>query len=333
MSQGLPYVISGTVYDTDGSTPVNGATVRARNETNNEIISTVSDSNGNYIVDGSNFDSGYLQTDKVTVYVIYTNYEASGTINIANDEHTKNLTLVAIADSSLVNYCTVQDVYNALDISSTDISAQRIIKAIQWAEARIEEKTRTTFKSTTVTEYYDFNQVNSFKSPEQMFYMGWTIRSDHWLMNFNNLFRLNHYPVISITNLWKAGAGANQTDSWTALTEQTGSGGDFILDNQTGWIDFVQNIPRYGKRAIKVTYSYGHSTTPKHIERLTVMLAVADIIRVRSSYASFSSAEDISIESLSIRNNSGASASYLRNLQEEINRAWEEVGVMSTDIV
>jgi hypothetical protein len=42
---------------------------------------------------------------------------------------------------------------------------------------------------------------------------------------------------------------------------------------------------------------------------------------------------DISIESLSIRNNAGSSASYLRQLNEEIDRAWEEVGVMSTDIV
>ncbi|MCK9370465.1 carboxypeptidase-like regulatory domain-containing protein [Candidatus Dojkabacteria bacterium] len=333
MSQGLPYVISGTIFDTDGSTSVNGATVRARNETNNEIISTTSDSDGNYIVDCSNFASGYLQTDVVTVYVIYSNLDASGTITIANDEHTKNLTLAVIADSSLINYCTVQDVYDELGLTSSDISAQIVIKKIQRAEARINEKTRTTFTATTVTEYYDYNQYNSFRSAEQMDSIGWTIRSDHWNMNFNDMFRLNHYPVVSITGIWKAGAGANQADSWTALTEQTGSGGDFVYSPDGGWVKFITNIPRFGKRAIKVTYTYGHSTVPKHIERLTILLATSDIIRAKASYATFASAMDISIESLSIRNNSGSSASYLRQLNEEIDRAWGEVGVMSTDIV
>ena len=46
MANQLPYTVNGTVYDTDGSTAVDGATVRARNETNNEIISVTSASNG-----------------------------------------------------------------------------------------------------------------------------------------------------------------------------------------------------------------------------------------------------------------------------------------------
>ena len=333
MAQGLPYPISGIIYDTDGSTPINGATVRARNETTNEIISVNSNSSGEYVMDCANFASGYLETDKVTVYVIYSNLDASGTISIANNEHEKNLTLAVIADSSLIYYCTVQDVYDEVGLTSTDLSAQIVIKKIQRAEARINEKTRTTFNSTTVTDYYDYNQENSFKSAEQRESIGWTIRSDHWNMNFNDMFRLNHYPVVSITGLWKAGAGANQADSWTALTEQTGSGGDFIYSPDGGWVKFLTNIPRFGKRAIKVTYVYGHATVPKHIERLTILLATSDIIRAKASYATFSSAMDVSIESLSIRNNSGSSASYLRQLNEEIDRAWEEVGVMSTDIV
>ena len=71
MSNQLPYTISGIIYDTDGSTAVSSASVKARNETTNEILTTTSNSSGQYLFDAANFASGYLQTDKVTIYVIY----------------------------------------------------------------------------------------------------------------------------------------------------------------------------------------------------------------------------------------------------------------------
>jgi len=326
-------MISGTVYDTNGSTPINGATVRARNETTNSIISVITDSSGNYVLDAANFSSGYLETDKVTVYVIYTNYDASATLDIANDEHEADLTLTAIADSSLIYYCTVQDVFDELDISDSDLTAQRVIKAVQRAEARINEHTQTTFTSTTVTEYYDFNQYNSVKSPEQMFYLGTTSRRDYWNTNFNNKFKLKQFPIVSVTSLSKNTSSAGQTDSWTALTEQSGSGGDFEIDKITGWVTFMTNIPRYGQRAIKVIYVYGYAIVPKQVERLTILLAVSDIVRMKASSASFNNSENITISELSISNGAGSVSLYLKNLKDEIKEAWEEVGIFNAEMV
>jgi len=333
MSNQLPYVISGTVYDTDGSTAINGATVRARNETNNEIISVTSDSSGQYIFDCANFDSGYLTTDKVTVYVIYTNLEGSGSIDISEDEHELDITLATIEDSSLINYCTVQDVYDELDITDTDLSAQRVIKAVQRAEARIDERSGTKFTSTTVTEYHDFNQWTSNKSAEQLEYVGYTGRRDYYTAYWNNMFRLSHFPVVSITSLSENASSASQADSWTALTEQTGSGGDFIVDTNTGAVTFVNNIPRYGKRALKVIYVYGYATVPKQVERLTVLLAIMDIVMMRSNNSQFNNSENVSMGELSFSNSSGSNAIYLRALQERIDEAWGDVDKVNVDLV
>ena len=333
MPSNLPYPVFGIVYDTDGSTAINGATVRVRNETNNEIISGLTDSSGQYILEAANFASGYLETDKLTVYVIYSNLDASGTLEISNNEHEKNLTLAVIADSSLINYCTIQDIFDELDITETDLTAQRIVKVIQRAESRINEKTQTTFTSTAVTEYYDFNQYNSVKSPEQMFYLGTTSRRDYWNTNFNNKFKLKQFPIVSITSLAKNTSSASQTDSWTALTEQSGSGGDFEVDKVTGWVTFMTNIPRYGQRAIRVIYVYGYAVVPKQVERLTILLAVSDIIRMKASNASFNNSENITISELSISNASGSVSLYLKNLKDEIKEAWEDVGTLIAEMV
>ncbi len=331
MSSPTPYVLFGIVTDTDGATVINGATVRARNETNNEIISAVTNSVGEYLFDATNFASGYLDTDKITIYVIYTNLEASSTLDVANNEHEANLSLSTIADSSLLQgYASVQDVYDELDITSTDVAAQIVIKVIQRAESRIDERTETKFVATTVTnEVYDYNQFNSVRSPEQMEFVGYLGRRDYRYINFRDKFRLKKFPIISITTLQRNAASWAETDNWTTLTEQEGSGGDFLIDLPTGWIDFIKSVPRYGKRAIRVTYVYGTSTVPKRVERLCVLLAVKDIIRSSSSNSVYNSPEDINMAELSITNRAGAVSTYLINMQKEIDLAWEEVGVFN----
>lgn len=332
MASQLPYPIYGIVYDTDGTTAVSSATVRARNETTNELITVTSESNGQYVLDAANFASGYLETDKVTIYVIYHNADGEGTISIADDEHENDITLVEVTDSSLIYYCTVQDVYDDLEISETDITAQKVIKAIQRAEARIEERTQTKFRSVTITEYQDFNQYTGVKSPEQLSYIGYTGRRDYWNINYNNKFKLNYCPVISITSLYKNTAAASLTDSWTLLTEQSGSGGDFEVDLPTGWITFILNVPRYGKRAIKVTYTYGYSSTPKNVSRLAIMLAIEDLIRNRAGSSQFINSQNITMGELSISNTSGQAVTYLSMLKKDIDEAWNEVGTMIADL-
>lgn len=333
MPSGLPYTVAGYIYDTDGTTPVNGATVRARNETSNEIISVTSNSEGQYIFDLSNFPSGYLFTDKATIYVIYSNLDGSGTIDLSNDEHTLNITLAVIADSSLINYCTVQDVYNDLDIASSDLSAQRVITAIQRAEARINERSNTKFVSTTVTEYYDFNQWTSTKSAEQLSNIGFIGRTDYINAFTNNQFQLNHFPIVSITGMWENASSSYMADSWTALTEQTGSGGDYIADYDTGQVTFVDDKPRYGKRAAKVTYVYGYATTPKQVERLTVLLAILDIVLMRSNNSQFNNSENVSMGDLNITNTAGANVTYIRMLNEMIEIAWDDIDKMNIEMV
>ena len=63
----LPFLIFGTIYDegtTNGSASNN---LTLRNESTNEIISTITNSNGQYIFDLANLTSGYSDEDFIKI--------------------------------------------------------------------------------------------------------------------------------------------------------------------------------------------------------------------------------------------------------------------------
>lgn len=334
MGINLPYPVTGTVYESDGTTAVSsGVSVTARNETTNELISTTTNSSGQYVLDYGNFSSGYLSSDTVTTYVLYTTFEASSSIVISSNTHTLNLTLADVSASNLVKYCTVQDVWDYLDgIGSTDISAARVIKEIRRAEAQIEQKTGQKFTSTSVSqEVYDFNQYTTWYSPEMLeFPSVANIRSDYQNLAYRDRIRLKNFPVLSVTTLQRNLAAANQTDSWETLTQNTGSGGDFLIDLNTGYIDFVEDKPRYGKRAMRVTYTYGYSAVPKTVEKLTILLAVKSILMTKMAKSQFDSTDSITLAEISIRKGAAEGVRFLEGMKMEVNELWEQVGTYST---
>lgn len=332
----VPYPLNGFVFDTDGTTKLSNVLVRARNESTNETIGGNTNSLGEYVLDASSFPSGYTGGDTVSLFVIYRNSEATASVTISGEEAVKDLTLETVSAPADLHYCTVQDVYDALDgLTSSDIVPNKVAKLIRRSEREIEDFTESKFYSVTVTdEVYDFNQHTSWKSSEQLFGMSSAAgRSDYWNLFTNDQFQLKNYPVISITTLQKNSAGAASADSWTTLTEQSGSGGSFIVDLSTGNIVFVDNYPRYGKRSVRVTYVHGRATTPKTVERLAVLLTVKQIIYQKAGNSQFTSVDDITVETISVRKGISQTVGFLQQLEAEIKSLWNVVGTFKNRVV
>jgi len=329
----MPYIVYGTITDSN-DVAVSGATVWLRNETTNEKIYGTTDSNGKYQFDAANLASGYLNTDNFTVYCNNENEYKDASYLFSSDTHNVDLNLEVIEDSELIYYCTVQDVWDELDKTSTDISAHKIVKAIQRAESEINEQTGGAYASTTITnEYYDWNTETSYKSQEHRETVRILDRHDYFNQCFNDTIKLNHCPIISITSLHINSAGENATDSWTLLTEQTGSSGDFILYKTEGLVKFVNTTPRFGKRSIKVTYNYGKSIVPKIVERLCIILASRNVILGRLAGSQFGVANTISVDGLTVEGGGGGSSGYMNMLDREIDRLWSKVGAMKSEVV
>ena len=332
MTLNLPYSIWGLVYNTDSSLIGTGVLVKARNNTTGEIVSDNTNSSSEYALDLGNLTSGYELTDSITIYVYAQSAYVEYTFLVSSNLHHFDLTLVTLTDSTLIKgYTTVQRVYEELDdAGSSEVSARRVINALLEAEREIDERSGMSFSSTTTTqEIYDWNQYTTNMSPERLNYVGGdNTRSDYWNVAVRDRLWLRNRPIVSITTLQRNTAGESSTDSWATLTENTGTSGDYVLtpvSKSAGYVDFVGNRPRNGKRAVRITYLHGYSTTPKNISRLATLLAVKSIVLTKISRSFFDSPSSISLRGIMI-DRSGASQGYIKMLNEEIDRLWKGIG-------
>ncbi len=154
--------------------------------------------------------------------------------------------------------------------------------------------------------------------------------------------KLRNRPLISISSLGINIATATEADSFTALTEQTGSGGDFIKDVRAGTVTFISNPPKWGKkRSFKITYAWGldRSSTDRKdvmkreiVRELCVLLSVRQVLTAKHSGAHFDTQEDISLESISTTIVSTKVVAYLAMIKERVIDLWASIGVFNVDM-
>jgi hypothetical protein len=343
----LPYLTFGEI--SESGTGVSSATVKVRNESTNELLTTTTNASGLYVFDLANFTSGYTIGDTITVYTIYQNFDGQSSFTIASSvfDSEIDIALSAVSDSTTVDYTTVQRVYDELDgKTSSDISTQRIIDKIQEAEGIIDLRTQTSFKSNTVTnEVHTVDRYTIESSPDFLDTFNNQVpqRADFWFRGTTNRVRVDRTPIIAISALSRNAASGSESDSWTALTEQTGSSGDFVIaDKEAGTIDFLNDFPRLGKRSWRVSYTWGHaqdSTDPtviskiRAVRRLTTLLAAKMVIGVKASGSMFDSTRDIRIGTIELRGGGQSVRTYLSQIDIEINELWNTLGELGIEII
>lgn len=246
-----------------------------------------------------------------------------------------------------VDYCLIQDVYDELDgKTSTDISEERVINAIQRAEGLIDTRTGTSFKVITATdEVHTGDRYSLDISPDYLDTVAstTTLRRDSWGNIVHNRIKTNYKPIISVTSLSYNSAGPDSADSWTALTEQTGSAGDFVIeDKNAGIIDMITTYPRIGKRSWKITYTYGYDPTSSDrrvlmivrcVRRLTILLACKQIVTTKSSGSMFDSPGDIKFSEIEIRSSAGNLKTYISSIDMEIADLWTQLGGFGVEVI
>lgn len=340
----FPYVVNGKITDSNGDNP-SGVTIVVRNDRSVETITVVTNASGEYTADLLNLSSGYLLGDSITVIARFglEDGEGSFTTTVNTPAVTVNVTTSEITDSSDTSYCTIQEIYDEMDNKTTDdISAGTIRSMIIRSEAEIDMKTKTSFKSNTVTqEEYDTDDETVWTSAVRRlgFRSDVNARVDN-AFGFNlDTMRIRNRPVISITTLERNTAGQSETDSWGELDQQTGSGGDFHLDKKHGLVHFVKEKPYYGKfRSMRVTYLWGldrTSTDANDVARrelareICILLTVRRVLTMKGSSSQFDSQEDVRLESISISSSITQMTTYIENITRRIDDLWTSLGVFN----
>jgi len=206
---------------------------------------------------------------------------------------------------------------------------------IEEAEREIDDECQTSFTPVTITqEIYDWNQYTSYKSPEQLALFPSHQRHDYGLTSFtNDKIQLRNSPVISVQSVEINNADVRVADSWQLLTEQIGTGGDFIIKKDTGHLEFITQYPKFGKRAIRISYTYGHSSIPRHVQRLATLLVAKNALLSKQTSNSVQIGEDINIEGFSVSSGVLNISRSMLDMNKEIDMLWNKVGIYRTEAI
>lgn len=275
----LPFVIFGTITDTDSTNP-SGAKVVMRNDRTGEKINTTTNSSGEYTLEAANLASGYMETDRLTIICAFGDADNESSILISDYDGgtTVNLTLTTVAESSDTYMAQVQDVLDELgDKTTSDISYERIRKIILRAEAEIEERTETAFQPTVVTdEIYDFDQYTGYKSPEQLLTYRSDIqfgtRNDFWSTHFNDRFLIKKSPLVNPSIKLNGETTTTATTITVDSTSNFPSLGTLFIYNSTNGTEAITYTGKTSTTFTGCTRSTNSTTASAHEDNAYVTM-------------------------------------------------------------
>lgn len=206
----------------------------------------------------------------------------------------------------MTDYTTVAEVSNELngftiDGSSTP-SSITVENWIEEAQDFINEKTGKKWDSNTITEeYHDYDG--------------------------SGYVQTYHSPVITITSLSYEKNGFSQTsEDWTELDEGRTSDKNFIVYKDEGEIQFHNTTLKTGYKNIKISYTYGHSSVPLRITRLATLMTARRVISAVQAKSATTEGGSVSVGTISVSDPSTFGSNKLKEMQEEINRIFGEIG-------
>ena len=245
--------------------------------------------------------------------------------------------IVAPIEESVPTYTTsalVSAYLGKTYTTSTTPTSDQIDMWITEVEKMIDEEIGTSYKINNIIEFYDYNQYTSYISPEGLAFAGNVGRRDYLPgVLFNDQFVTKHRPIITINSLKINESDAASSDVFTTITEQTGSGGNYVSDKNTGVITFLNKFPRFGKRSIKIDYDWGRSLVPKHIQKLATLLVAKVVLSSVASSTQTENIDSINIGDISISKGVTQSVSFRESLEKEIQSLWDIVGRFEVDAI
>jgi hypothetical protein len=142
--------------------------------------------------------------------------------------------------------------------------------------------------------------------------------------------RLKNYPVVSIESLEYEANGLGATSAaWSSMTEGRISSTDYIIFKDEGIVMLHpsatgKQIP-YGHQNVRVTYTYGHTTTPRNIRRLTTLLVAKRYILTVANKSASVEGGSVSVGSIRVSDPTNYVLSHLGRIETEIDYLLEKV--------
>lgn len=244
---------------------------------------------------------------------------------------------MAYTTEALVEAEILQDI----DTTTKPTTAQ-VATWITEAQAEIDELAGTKFEARTVTSaIIPFNKDTAFTDDSHLYWynlfrqvpLGYTYNAI-FLQDTNGAQQRRPITCICCLDINNSAVNGTQADSFVALTQNTGSGGHYIADFETGKVVFLCCVPLYGHpRAIRTTFIYGYASVPAVVQMLATKLVARRVIGAKAKTSQFASVDSISLDGVSISKNIGSTTIYLKNLDDEIKSLKQDlIGTYRVDV-
>jgi len=242
-----PYPVSGTLYDTDGSTALSNVKIVLTNVNDNTELTTTTDSSGGFMFDLANLSGAYSNDDEIALYAAYGRYydehifTVDVTVGMAINE---DLTLETVIAPSPV-YASVADIRGFTKAGTDEYDDDNLYNMIQRATNWIDEMTGRTWKGTqTETDnYYDGDDTDIL----------WLSKPD----------------VQSVTEL---SVDTSKSGTYTSMDVDDDI---FVKDNNYIVINNINaSITTFpaGVDTIKVSYTWGFSRATESVRILCILI-------------------------------------------------------------
>lgn len=255
---GQTYSVEATIKDISG-TAINNVLVSFMNVTNNNELTTTTNSSGQVQINLGNFTNGWSNGNEISVFVSYGRYykETVFTIDTATypDGYDMGTLTVSTSYETKAMYCTIADVRAMSKIESSEWSDDTIHRLIRRKTKYIDEITGRTWKGiqTETNELYDGDDTD--------------------------ILWLNHTDIQSLTSLSIDDDGDG---TYTSVTVSSGtvkyihvySEGRLVLDNNKN-VEVTSFTA--GPNSVKVTYTWGNDEPTDDVKELCILLCLNEI--------------------------------------------------------
>jgi hypothetical protein len=139
--------------------------------------------------------------------------------------------------------------------------------------------------------------------------------------------RLKNYPIISIESVEydSKGIGATST-TWSSIVEGRTSATHYISYKEEGILFLHSNVAvPYGMQNVRVAYTYGHTTTPRHIKRLCALIVAKRYIMSVANKGASVEGGSVSVGSISVSDPTSYVLNHLGRIETEIDFLLEKV--------
>ena len=149
--------------------------------------------------------------------------------------------------------------------------------------------------------------------------------------NVDNILRFPKTPLLSVDKIEYNVNSNNVAASWVTL--ETGNGYNYLEYLDEGEVEFISgNLASNkisindGKKKLRLSYTYGYTTTPLEIQKLTTLLVARRIINSLLNDQANTEGGSIQVGTIRVTDPTNFSVSYIQSMNDNINDLYSSIG-------